>query len=511
MARSDEDNDDRENDLEDLADSAQSEDGAESENAEPEKLSLDVKIDARGACQRHITVTVSREDVDRYLDRAFGELRQTALVPGFRAGRAPRRLVEQRFRKDVADQVKGSLLMDSLGQVTEEHNLAAISEPDFDPLVIEIPEEGPMTFEFDLEVRPEFTVPNWKGLKIERPVREISDADIDRRMQEVLTSRARLVPKDGAAAVGDYIATRLTFKHGDEVLSSSDEEVIRIRPVLSFRDGRIEKFDKLMKGVQAGETRTAEMPIAQDAPNEKLRGEKVTAVFDVLEVKSLELPEITPALLDTFDCSTEEEFRGRIGQDLQRQIEYAQQQRAREQVLAALTVAADWELPPELLKRQTEREMQRMVLELRRNGFTDREIQAHQNELRQNSLQRTAKMLKEHFILERIAEEEQVEDVPGDYDREIEMIASQSGESPRRTRAQLEKRGMMDILRNQIIERKVIEMILQEAAFKDVPFELPTADSEALDQSAGGGDEEVIPEAQESGIAEPLRTRPERE
>ncbi len=100
----------------------------------------------------------------------------TAAVPGFRAGRAPRKLVETRFRKDVGEQVKGTLLMDSMTQVTEDEEFSAISEPDFDFDAVEVPDEGPMTFEFDIEVRPEFDLPKWKGLKIERPVREFSDA-----------------------------------------------------------------------------------------------------------------------------------------------------------------------------------------------------------------------------------------------------------------------------------------------------------------------------------------------
>src|SRR5712671_1889749 len=84
---------------------------ASEEQEEREPLNLDVKIASPGSCQRHITVTVPREDIERYFDKAFGDLMPNATVPGFRAGRAPRKLVEHRFRKDVADQVKGSLLM----------------------------------------------------------------------------------------------------------------------------------------------------------------------------------------------------------------------------------------------------------------------------------------------------------------------------------------------------------------------------------------------------------------
>lgn len=466
----------------------------------PEKMALEVKIDKQGACQRHITVTIPRQDIDRYFEVAFSDLVGKAAVPGFRPGRAPRKLVESRFRKDVADQVKGSLLMDSLAQVTEDEKLAAISEPDLDPSAITVPDEGPMTYEFDLEVRPEFDLPDWKGLTIERPVREFTEKDIDDRLQNVLAQHGNLAPHDGPAESGDYITANLKFKNGDAEVSSSTDEVIRIRPVLSFRDGRIEGFDKLMAGVQAGETRVGKAKLSQDAPNVELRGKEIDAVFEVLEVKKLELPELTPAFLrELGDFESVDELRQAVRESLERRLDYQQQQRVRQQVTAALTEAANWELPPDLLRRQSARELDRSVLELRRSGFSDREIQAHANELRQNSAMSTARALKEHFILERIAEEEKIEDLSEDYDNEIRLIAAQSGESVRRVRAQMEKRGLMDTLRNQIIERKAIDLILQHATFKDVPFELEKAEAEAIDQSAGGGDESVIPEAQADG------------
>ncbi len=121
----------------------------------------------------------------------------TAQVPGFRPGRAPRKLVETRFRKDVTGKVKTLLLSDSLAQIHEEQKLAAISEPDLDLEAVEMPPEGPLCFEFNLEVRPEFALPKWKGLKIEKPVREITDADVDQALHNVLANRGRLAPSTG--------------------------------------------------------------------------------------------------------------------------------------------------------------------------------------------------------------------------------------------------------------------------------------------------------------------------
>jgi len=478
----------------------------------PEKLDLQIKVDKPSACQRHVTVTIPRPEIERYYDKAFSELMDTAAVPGFRAGRAPRKLVEARFRKDIADQVKGSLLMDSMAQITEGEQFSAISEPDFDPLAVQIPDDGPMTFEFDLEVRPDFDLPEWKGLAIERPTRTFTKKDVEKRLESILAKHGRLVPFDGPAENGDYITCNLTFKHGDEQISQSAEEVIRIRPVLSFRDGNIEKFDKLMAGVKAGETRQGAAKLSQDAPNQSLRGKSVTAVFEVLEVKKLELPKLTPEFLrELGGFESEGELRDAIEEDLKRQLEYHQQQQARRQVTAALTESANWELPPSLLQRQSRRELERSVLELQRNGFSDAEIRAHENELRQNSAAATARALKEHFILERIAEDQSFEADADDYDKEVQLIANQSGESVRRVRARLEKGGLMDSLRNQIIERKVIDLVLSQATFKDVPFKPEGADTEAIDQAAGGEEEPSIPEAKHGEEAQPLRAAKEHE
>jgi trigger factor len=305
-----------------------------------------------------------------------------------------------------------------------------------------------------------------------------------------------LIPHAGAAELGDYITTNLTFKHDGQVTASANEEVIRIRPVLSFRDGKIETFDKLMVGVRAGETREGEALLGDDAPNFAVRGQKVTAIFEVLEVKKLEMPALTPELLDELGGFRDEaELRDAIRDQLGRQLEYDQHQRARQQITAALTVAANWELPPAMLQRQSRRELQRAVMELQRSGFTEDDIRAHENALRQNSMAGTARALKEHFILERIAEEQNVEIDEADYDGEIRLLAEQSNESPRRVRSRLEKSGSMDVLRNQIVERKVIELILAQAKFKEVPYDFRRNDEEAVGHAAGGGEHADIPDA----------------
>src|SRR5271166_4656697 len=159
------------------------------------KLELDVQIQDVGPCKKHLKVTVPRPEIERQFEESLGDFQRDAQVPGFRAGRAPRQLVVKRFRKQVAEQVKSSLLMASLEQIDADYQLNPITQPKLDVGAIALPEDGPMTFEMDVEVRPEFAVAEYKGLKVKRPVKTIRDQDVEARLARFLERYAQIVPK----------------------------------------------------------------------------------------------------------------------------------------------------------------------------------------------------------------------------------------------------------------------------------------------------------------------------
>jgi trigger factor len=490
------------------------EESGEEEAKEKPKLNLDVKVEKPSACERHVTVAISRDDVNRYVSEAFDELAPEAQVPGFRPGKAPRELIEKRFKRQIQQQVKASLLVDALTQVNEGDEFSAISEPDFDFDAVEIPDDGPLTFEFDIEVRPEFKMPEWKGLELEKPVRDFTDEDVDYQITSILGRYGQLVPVEEPAKLEDFVVVDITFQQDGKVVSKEPEQTLRVRPTLSFHDARLENFDKLMIGAKSGEAREAKVTVTQDSPRAELRGEEVACVFDVLEVKRLELPELDENFLERIGgFQNEGELREAVLRDLERQLTYHQERQIRRQITNLLTEAADWDLPPDLLRRQARRELERAVMELQAAGFGEEQIRAYENELRQNSMASTARALKEHFILERIAEEQKIEAAPEDYDHEIELIAAQQGDSPRRIRARFEKRGLMDSLHNQIVERKAMALIREHAKFKETTYEPERPKVSAADVAIGGRSEEdaAIPEAKyDDAGPEELKTPGER-
>jgi trigger factor len=465
--------------------------------AEKPRLDLEVKIDKPSACERHVTVTVAEDDVGRYVKDAFSELMPKAELPGFRPGRAPRKLVETRFKDQIADQVKGKLLMDSLTQLSDDHQFTAISEPDFDIEAIQLPDDGPMIFEFDIEVRPEFDVPSWKGIKIDRPMHEYTGAEVDQRLAELLSRYGALERHEGPIEAGHFVTVTLRATHEGRQLSQLTEETIEIKPTLSFADAKLEGFDKLLIGKNVGDVVNTKVTISPESDNEAYRGKELDLLLEIVAVEHRKLPELTREFLDRIGGFKDEaELKAEVRREMERQLKYFQQKRVRQQIASQLTVTATWDLPQDLLRRQANRELERAVMELQSSGFSQQQIQQYSNELRQNALASTANSLKEHFILEKIAEEEKIEEQPDDYDREIELIAEQSDESPRKVRARLEKRGLMDTLRNQIIERKVIELIQQHAEFRDVPYTPQQNTVAAVTYTVAGTSAESIPAAE---------------
>jgi trigger factor len=435
------------------------------------KLRQEVEIADVGPCKKHIKVTVNREDIDARFGDKFKELMGEATVPGFRQGKAPRRLVERRFHSEVGDQVKSEVLLASLEQLAEDHDIAPLSAPNIDPSKIEVPKQGPMVYEFDVEVRPQFDLPNYKGLRLKRPVHTFTEEEVIGEERRLLAPYGQVVPKpEGSTTIGDVIVADVVTRDGNTVLSTLTEQQFRVDKQLAFKDGIAAKFSEQVNGANAGDKRVVDIVLSSAVANPALRGKTVQATFDIKDVKTLRLPELTHEFLHTFGVHTPDQLRELLGVVLQRRLEYQQRQSAREQVLQQIAASGSWQLPEDLLLRQARTAMARRVMEMRADGISEEEIAQRQRILQQDVLQSTALALKEHFVLQKIAEVEKIDVTDDDINTEIERIATQSEESPRRVRARLERDDLLDALGAEMIERRALDLVLDTAEYDDVPL-----------------------------------------
>ena len=461
------------------------------------KLPQDVEITDAGPCKKHVKVTVGRPAIDARLDEKFSDLvlNSPAAVAGFRPGKAPRKIIEKRYHKEVAADVKTEVLMASLEQLAEEQTLSPLSPPDLNPHNVVIPESGPLVYEFDIEVRPEFDLPDYKSLKLRRPTHTFTDADVTKEGRRLLEPQGQVIPKPGETVEPDdiVIADVVITRDGKE-LNKLSEIRVKVDQRLALADGVAEDFAKKMTGAKPGDTRTVDITLSQEMTNESLRGATVQAAFTVKDVKTVRLPELTAEVLEQFGVKTPDQFNEVVSARLGRSLEYVQRQAARQQVMQQLSGNANWDLPRDLLVRQARKTLARRVMEMRSSGMADDQIAARQRVLEQDAVQTTAAALKEHFVLQKVAENEKLEIEDSDLEDEIDRIADQSGESPRRVRARMEKEDLLEALATELLERKALDHILATAEYEEYALNpsvqqasesVTSVEASAVSESAG--------------------------
>ncbi|MBA2226592.1 trigger factor [Thermogemmata fonticola] len=464
----------------------------------PPRLQQTVEITDVGPCKKHVKVIVDRAQIDQRMDEKISKLmlEERPAVRGFRPGKAPRKLVERMYRDQVAEEVKNEVLMASLEQLAEEQKLAPLSPPNLDPYALTLPSEGPFIYEFDVEVRPEFELPEYKGLKIRRPVHTFTPAEIEKEAKAFLERYGQIVPKEGPAGsepvveLGDHIsATVEVFAPDGKELAHLEAQVFKVQERLLLRPfGVVEDFGKLIGGRRAGDVIEAEIkptdrfPLAK--PGTRLR-------LKIQEVKTVRLPEPTPEFLaSTIGVHSYQELLDIIQNLLQERLEQYQQQEARRQVLEQLLQSVRFDIPEDLLERQTRRLLQRRILELHQEGKSEQEIRAQLRQLRREAALTAHHELRSYFLLQKIAEVEKIEISDEDIDQEIQRLARTQGISYRKMKARVEKEDLTEAIANILLERKALEAVLRHAQFEDYEWHM-TGVTEQLVTEEGETEQEA--------------------
>lgn len=455
-----------------------------------DKLTQEVEIKDVGPCKKHVRVVVDRKAIDERFNEKYNKLAREsrAQLDGFRPGKAPKSILVRRFKPQVTEEVRNEVLMASLEQLATEQKLSPLSPPEIDPDKLEIPESGPFTYEFQVEVRPEFDLPNYRGLKLKKPVKTFSKEEVLKEKTRLLEPYGQLVPKEGdtvTVAEDDTIVVDMVTSLEGHQLNEVKEARIRVVKQLVLQDGIAKDFAKRLVGAKVGDEREVDIVLSEQVANVALRGKTIKAKMKILDIKFIRPPEMSSELLmQEFGVRNEDQLDELLDVTLHRRLEYLQNQGYRQQILSTIGTANDWELPRDLLVKQSKRALSRKVMEMQSAGIPDDEIVARQQMLTQDVLRSTAHALREHFVLQKIAELENLEIKEEDIDQEIERIADREDESPRKVRARYEREDLIEALATDLLERRALQIVLDSAEYEEVPFqnedgEVPVTSMEA--------------------------------
>jgi len=430
----------------------------------------EIKIEDAGPATKKVSVEIPPERIATKLEEQFKELRSQAVLPGFRPGHAPRKLIEKKFHNDVREQVRRTLVSESFEQAVEKHALKVIGEPKFDnPEDVKLPETGSFTYSFQVEVQPEFVLPNLDGLKVRKPKVELTDAHVEEAMKNLRSEEGALVPvEDRGVEADDFVVADVHLVvEGNEAVHRHDLQ-FRIAPNTTFMGIKIDDADKQLVGMKPGEKREFTVKVPDTYAEENLRGKDGKIEITLKDIKKLELAEVNADFLEKLGFTNEADLRAELKVQMAQRIETDIKQSMRDQVAAYLLQNSLIDLPTNLSKSQTDRVIARRAVSLQTRGVPQEVIDRNLSKLAGGAQEEAVRELKLFFVLQKLATQLNVEVSEGELNNEIFTLSLRSGRRPEKLKQDMSADGSLTSLYVQLREQKALDKVLETSQIEEV-------------------------------------------
>ena len=433
---------------------------------------MNVTIENLAPCKKLVRVEVEAKQVDETFETITKDFQREASLPGFRPGKAPRDMVLKKYEKDIANEVRRKLISDSYRQAVDEQKLDVLGYPDIEE--IQFSRGQPLQFAATIETAPEFELPDYKGLPVQREARSVTDEDLEKalnaiRQQQISYGTVERPLQTGDIAVVNYAGT-IDGKPITEIaptakgLAEKQQFWIEMQPT-AFLPG----FADQLLGAKAGDKRTVTVDFPADFMTKELAGRKAAYAVEVVEAKEKILPEMNDAFAKSYGAESMEKLREAVRQDLQRELEYKQSRDTRNQVIRALLSRVNFELPETALAKETRNVVYDIVQENAKRGISREVIEGQKEKIYSAAAQGAKERVKVAFLLQKIAEKEDIKVSQEEIATRIHQLAAMYQISPEKFAKDLQKRNGLIEVYDQVMNEKVIELLQQNAKVEEVP------------------------------------------
>ena len=431
-----------------------------------------------------LTVEVPSEELQPHIDAALKSIGSQIQVPGFRKGKVPARIIEQRVGKGaVVQESVNDALPEFFGKAVEETEVEPIGQPEVDITEVPMEDGEDLKFTVEVDVRPEITLPDYDGLKIQVDNLEVTDADVEEKLTELRERFGTLTGVDRAVETGDFVSIDLRAEVDGEEVDSVEG--------VSYEVGSgnmLEGMDEALLGMAKGETKNFSAPLAGGDQ----AGSSADCTVTVQSVKVRELPEVDDdfaQMASEFD--TAEELRADVTQQAEQSKKFEQGIQARDKVLEHLLDNTEIALPESIIESEV-------------NSHLEQEGRLEDEEHRAEVDESTRKALKTQFLLDEVGKTEEVEVGQPELIEYLMMQAQQYGMDPNQFAQMLDQQGQVEGMVGEVARRKALAAALDKATIVDADgTEINLDDIVPEDQRSAEGEEaDVEGEAAEAPDSE---------
>ncbi len=407
-----------------------------------------------------LSVEVDEQEFEKALDDAFRRIAREVRIPGFRPGKAPRRLLEARIGAEEArtEALRGSL-PDYYARALQETQVDPIAPPDID--ITAGKDGGPVAFDAVVEVRPQVSIAGYGGLRATIPSPLAADEDVDRQIDKLREQSSELTPVKRPAQTGDHVSIDVKGERGGEPVPgmSADDYLYEIGSALL-----VPELDDQLRGANVGDILSFSAKVDDEGP----------VLFRILvkEVKERIMPEVTDEWAgEVSEFETVEDLRG----DIRRRLSTAKRMQAtlavRDEAISALVELVDDEPPEPLVRPEMERRLQDMARRLEAQGAGLPDYLAAsgstEEELVEELRGEAVRAVKADLGLRALAEAEGLEASDSEVEAEVERLAKRLGQKPAALRRELERQEMLPTVRSDLQKAKALEWLVEHIEIVD--------------------------------------------
>ena len=456
----------------------------EAENA------MQVEVESLPNCITALHVEVPSDRVNQERQTILRDYQGAARLPGYRPGKAPKNLVETRYKKEIADELQRKLVSTVTKEAVAEKKLRVLSYGDVEQ--VEVGQDNTLRFTAKVVTAPEFELPTYQGLAVKVPPTEVTDADVDKALNALRQRLADFTDiTDRGLEMGDFcvldFAGRLEGQPLSEVVPDAPKELagkenfwIKLGP-----QTLLPGFSEALLGSKPDETRDFTLDVPEDFPIEALRTKKVEYTVKVRELKQQVLPELDDAFAEkVIPGKTIAELRSLARENLEGERKNQIEEVKRRQIIGQLVGGTEFELPSDFVRGETRRIMNDIVKQNQDRGVTDEEIRENEKNIVDNAGTAARERLKSAFILVRIAEKEGIKVAQEELVAQLDAM-SQRYQMPREKLIRnLQERNALGQIEEEILLGKTLAFLAQSANVEIVALDDPALKSDESDEEA---------------------------
>ena len=438
---------------------------------------MKVQVEKKPESVSTLKIELPAEEVSKEWDAIATSFARFAKIPGYRPGKAPRAVIDKRFRKEIQEEVTKKLVAKSYREAVEQKKLRVASLTNVEE--VKFADDKSMRYEATIVTAPEFKLPDYKNIKVELPDTKVTEQDIDATLERLRDQTADFVDApDRPAQMDDFVVIdfegTIDGKPVAEVAPNASRNLhggkkfwLRLAP-----DNFLPKFCEQIVGQKKEEARTVTVDFPADFLAKELAGKQGSYNVTLGEIKEKVLPELNDEFAaKLLPGKTLADLRHTIEHDLEHEKEHQVEHAKEEQIIKYLQEKTKFDVPPPLLRNEMKRTLAELVQRNRARGITDEMLKEKEKELIEGAAGVAHHRLKTNFILERIAEQEKIEVTREDIDHRIRHEAQRYNISSDKMRKELEEHDGLNSLAEQILLGKTLDFLKANVSVQPVSGE----------------------------------------